>query len=73
VKAVVIVGVPLRPAEPLTLRVTDAIRLGAFPAVENIAGVGLGEFVNLGAGVVVGPAVIEVSRLFSAREVLTAA
>jgi hypothetical protein len=75
------VGVPLWLAIRLAVRVVDAVELGSFPAVENMAIVALdfsarvelSVFVIVGPGVVVGPAVTGVSRLFSASEVLIAA
>jgi hypothetical protein len=69
--AAVIVGVSLWLAGPGIGRVAEGVWLGSLPAVETIAGLGVGVFVNLGPGVVVGPAVNGVNWLFSAREVLT--
>lgn len=57
----------------VTLRVAGAVWSDSLPAVENMAGGVLGESVTSGLGVVVGPAVIGVSRLFSAIEVRIAA
>ena len=69
----VTVGVPLWLTGPLTVGVTEAVWSDSLPAVESMPAGALEEYVTAVPGVVVGPAVIGVSKLFSAREVLIAA
>jgi hypothetical protein len=58
---------------PLTVRVNGTVWLGSLPAVENMPAGALGEYVTAGPAVVVGPAVIGVSKEFSARDVRSGA
>jgi hypothetical protein len=71
--AAVIVGVSLWLAGPGIGRVAEGVWLGSLPAVENMPAGALGEYVTAGPAVVVGPAVIGVSKEFSARDVRSGA